>query len=45
LDDEFGTGDLVAQDFQKKKNNAYTAKDLRGIKVLHSQVCCILFNV
>lgn len=36
LDDEFGVGDLVAEDMRKTKRDAYTARDLRGLRVEHS---------
>jgi len=38
LDDEFGVGDLVETEFQKAKNNAYNAKDLKGMRVMHDSV-------
>lgn len=36
LDQEFGIGDLVEEEIRKDKREAYTAKDLRGLKVEHS---------
>lgn len=37
LDNEFGVGELVASEFVKQKNRAYTDRDLKGMKVLHGQ--------
>ncbi|KAK2184317.1 hypothetical protein NP493_270g02007 [Ridgeia piscesae] len=35
MDEEFGIGDLVEEEFGAKKK--YTSRDLRGLKVLHAQ--------
>lgn len=35
MDEEFGIGNLVEEEFKKDKKKAYTSKDLRGIKVEH----------
>jgi hypothetical protein len=44
LDDEFGVGDLVSEKLKKDREEQYTAKHLRGMRVEHStdhfrQVC------
>lgn len=36
LDQEFGIGNLVEEEIRHDRRNAYTAKDLKGIKVEHS---------
>ena len=38
LDKEFGVGEVVASEFMKSRNKAYTDRDLKGMKVLHDQV-------
>ena len=45
MDQEFGVGDLVTQELMKQKTNAYTAKNLRGLKVEHDRVRCTLLIV
>ncbi|CAB3375524.1 Hypothetical predicted protein [Cloeon dipterum] len=35
MDEEFGVGELVHDEFQHARRQAYTAKDLRGLKVQH----------
>ena len=37
LDKEFGVGDLVVEEFGSKKSKGYGAKDLKGMKIEHSQ--------
>ena len=41
MDEEFGVGNLVKEDVQNELKNAYTDKDLRGLKVEHSLVSYI----
>lgn len=35
MDEEFGVSSLVEEDFAQSKNFAYTARDLKGLKVQH----------
>lgn len=36
MDEEFGIGNLVDEEFQTKPKNNYTSKDLKGLKVQHN---------
>jgi hypothetical protein len=36
LDDEFGVADLVTEKLKKDREDHYTAKNLRGMRVEHS---------
>ena len=36
LDEEFGVGEIVDQEIQKKKQNQYSGKHLSGMRVEHS---------
>lgn len=38
LDEVFGIGELIEEDMKSRKKYAYTAKDLKGLKVEHSSV-------
>lgn len=38
MDEVFGIGELINEDIRENKRSAYTAKDLRGLKVEHSMV-------
>lgn len=46
MDEAFGVGEVVTSELAKQKNRAYTARDLRGLKVEHDRVsisrCLIL---
>jgi U4/U6.U5 tri-snRNP-associated protein 1 len=35
MDEEFGVGELVSEEFRHSKNTAYTSKDLRGLQIEH----------
>lgn len=35
MDEEFGVSSLVEEEFAQRKNDAYTARDLKGLKVQH----------
>lgn len=41
MDEAFGVGEVVTTELAKQKARAYTAKDLRGLKVEHDRVCYI----
>ena len=36
LDDEFGVGELVSEKLKKDREEQYTARNLRGMRVEHS---------
>jgi hypothetical protein len=36
LDDEFGVGELVTEKLKKDREDHYTARNLRGLRVEHS---------
>lgn len=38
LDEEFGVGDLVQEEFRNDTSLAYSSRNLRGLKVEHSLV-------
>jgi len=38
LDAEFGVGELVEDDMRANRRTAYSAKDLRGLRVEHQLV-------
>jgi len=38
MDEAFGVGEVVTTELAKQKNRAYTARDLRGLKVEHDRV-------
>lgn len=38
MDEVFGIGELINEDIRENKRSAYTAKDLKGLKVEHSMV-------
>lgn len=45
LDEEFGIGNLVKEEIHIARNTAYTAKDLRGLKVEHNVVSMIILYI
>lgn len=38
MDQEFGIGDLVKEEVRHERRNAYTHKDLTGLRVEHNLV-------
>lgn len=38
LDEEFGIGNLVKEEVQSERHKAYSARDLRGLRVEHDVV-------
>lgn len=44
MDQEFGIGDLVKEEVRNERRNAYTDKDLMGLRVEHNLVSFILIN-
>lgn len=45
MDEEFGIGNLVKEDVEKERQNAYSHKDLRGLKVEHNLVSNENYNI
>jgi hypothetical protein len=44
MDEEFGIGNLVKEEVHNDMKNAYTDKDLKGLKVEHNLVCIYIFK-
>jgi U4/U6.U5 tri-snRNP-associated protein 1 len=42
LDAEFGVGDLVEDEMRNERKEAYSSRDLRGLRVEHAVVSVIL---
>ena len=38
LDEEFGIGNLVKEEVQQERRKAYSARDLKGLRVEHDMV-------
>lgn len=43
MDEEFGVGDLVAEEMKTERRNVYGTKDLRGLRVEHDLVRFLVF--
>lgn len=39
MDEEFGIENIVKEDVRNELKNAYTAKNLKGLRVEHNLVC------
>lgn len=44
LDAEFGVGDLVEDEIRNERREAYSSRDLRGLRVEHTVVSIILVH-
>jgi U4/U6.U5 tri-snRNP-associated protein 1 len=42
LDAEFGVGDLVEDEMRNDRREAYSSRDLRGLRVEHAVVSAVL---
>jgi hypothetical protein len=45
LDAEFGVGDLVEDEIRNERREAYSSRDLRGLRVEHAIVSVILVHI